>query len=444
MRFKAVPIPKKALLPLLLTAAAMYASAQATRSLTLAEAKRVAFERNWDLLAARKGVDLAQAQRMVAKEFPNPTLSPSVQKINVDNHPASTSEGNGFWERNYDTIIAVNQLFEIGGKRKARQTSAKAGLEQAQAQMWDARRTLNLAVTKAYVAALLAEENATILATSAASMRKESEIAQLRFKSGDISRADKSQIEITTDRFALDAATAQSTAKTARIAVEVLMAERHPTGDWKPTDTLESLSIFSFPDGPDKFGVTRPDVIAAEAAVKKAEADLKLQKAMRIPDPTVLGQYEHEPPDQPNTVGFGLSFPLPLWNRNRGNIKAAEATRDQAQMQLEKLRDSVFAEIATAQTVYEDAAQRWKQYENNIRDKSKDVLGTIEFSYRKGGSSLLELLVAERNDNDIRLAAVQALADRANAAADLAAARNLSTDFPPNESTKRKINETPR
>jgi hypothetical protein len=89
-------------------------------SLTLAEAKRLAFTRNWDLLAARSDVDLATAQRLVAREFPNPVASFSVQKISIDNHSAGTSEGNGFWERNYDTIAAVNQLIEIGGKRRAR------------------------------------------------------------------------------------------------------------------------------------------------------------------------------------------------------------------------------------------------------------------------------------------------------------------------------------
>jgi len=407
--------------------------ANGTRSLTLAEAKNFAFQRNWDLLAARKGIDIAIAQRVVAKEFPNPTLGASIQKINVDTHPASTIYGNGYWDRNYDTILALNQLFEIGGKRKARQASATASFEQARAQLWDARRTLDQAVTKAYVAALLAEQNAKNLATSARSLRKEAEIAQLRFKSGDISRADKSQIEIAADRFALDAASSESSAKSARIAVDVLMAEPRPAGDWKPADSLESLGIQSFVDNGDKIGAARPDVLAAQAAVKKAEADLKLQKALRVPDPTVLAQYEHEPPDQPNTIGVSLSFPLPLWNRNRGNIKAAEATRDQLQMQLEKLRDQVFAEIATAQTIYEDATARWKQYESNIRPKSHDVLNTVEFAYRKGGASLLDLLTAERNDNDIRLEAAKALADRATAAADLAAARNISDSKLPTE-----------
>src|SRR5947207_9907873 len=98
-----------------------------SETFTLAQAQQIALEKNWDLLAAATGVDLATAQKVVAREFPNPTFSFSSSKINVDNHPSSTPEGNGLWDRSYDTIFAINQLLEIGGKRRSRQASAQAG-----------------------------------------------------------------------------------------------------------------------------------------------------------------------------------------------------------------------------------------------------------------------------------------------------------------------------
>ncbi len=86
----------------------------ATNTLSLADAKQIAFERNWDLLAAKSGLDAATAQMLVAKEFPNPSFSYSTARIgSYDN---STPVGNGLWSRNYDTIFAVNQLIEIGGQ----------------------------------------------------------------------------------------------------------------------------------------------------------------------------------------------------------------------------------------------------------------------------------------------------------------------------------------
>src|ERR1017187_9970238 len=60
--------------------------------LSLADAQRLAFERNWDLLAAAAGVDAATAQKIVVHEFPNPALSLSSTKIGVGRSEEHTSE----------------------------------------------------------------------------------------------------------------------------------------------------------------------------------------------------------------------------------------------------------------------------------------------------------------------------------------------------------------
>jgi cobalt-zinc-cadmium efflux system outer membrane protein len=394
-------------------------------SLSLEAAQRIAFERNWDLLAAAAGVNAATAQRIVAREFPNPTLSASTSKIKADSQPASTSDGNGLWDRSYDTIVAINQLFEIGGKRSSRRASAQAGFEGARAQFFDARRTLDFAVTRAYAASVFAEENVRVLNASAATLRQEAQIADIRMKAGEISTSDQSQIEITAERFELDASTAESSAAQARVALEILLGVPRPKGEIVLSDRLEDLSAAGPPPPANPTGFGRPDVLAAEAALRKTEADLRLQKANRIPDPTLLAQYEHEPPDGRNTIGIGLAFPVPIWNRNKGNILAAEAAREQARLAFEKVQAQAAADIATARFAYEDAFKRWETYRDRIRPKSEEIRKTLAYAYEKGGASLLDLLVAQRNDNEIRLAAAQAANDTVIAIAGLKAATQI-------------------
>ena len=390
--------------------------------LSLADAQLIAFEKNWDLLAAAAGVDAATAQKIVAHEFPNPTLSLYSSLINVDNHPSGTAEGNGLWERSYDTIFAINQLFEIGGKRRNRKASAQAGFEGAKAQLFDARRTLDVAVAKAYVAAAQAEENVRVLLQSAGTLREEARIAEVRLRAGEISTSDKSQIEITAEQFELNAQSAKSAAAQARVALEVLLGVPHPNAECVLTDPLETLCAATTPLNTNSVGTWRPDVMAVEAALRKAEADLRFQKAVRIPDPTLQGQYEHQPPDNPNSIGFMVSLPVPLWNRNRGNILAAEAAREQARLAFEKAKAEAMGDIAVARLAYEDALKRWRSYRESIRPKSEQIRQTKAYAYQKGGTSLLDLLVAERNDNDIRLAAAQAAGDTASAGAAFKAA----------------------
>jgi cobalt-zinc-cadmium efflux system outer membrane protein len=129
-----------------------------------------------------------------------------------------------------------------------------------------------------------------------------------------------------------------------------------------------------------------------------------------------------------DTLNIGVSFPLPLWNRNGGEIKAAEAARAQAELALEKAQAQVQADIANAGSEYDEAAQRWQRYRDQTVPKSAKVRESVAFAYEKGGASLVDLLEAERTDNDVRLAAAQAQADTASATADVQAAQNVLTE----------------
>ncbi len=390
--------------------------------LSLVEAERLAFERNWDLLAAKSDVDIAAAQEIIALEFPNPAFAWSTAKVPVNGQSAATAEGRGLWERSYDTVLSINQLFEIGGKRRSRRVSAEQGFRAEQARFSDARRMLELGVTKTYIAAVQAALNARTLHDSADSLRHEAEIAAARLRAGDISTADKSQIEILADRFDLDSRAAEADALQKRIALENLIGTAVPTGRWVAADTLENLLQPKVFDPIDQQLPERPDLMAARASLEKAEADLRLQKALRIPDLTLSFLYEHNPPGGDQTIGLGLSFSLPLWNQNRGAIEAAAAARVQAAGQVEKIRGQIAADIASARAACGEAAARLENYTRVIRPKSDQIVKTISYAYEKGGASLLDLLSAQRNDNEVRLAAVQAEADAAVAQATLKAA----------------------
>lgn len=398
----------------------------ATNTLSGADAKRIAFERNWDLLAAKSGVDAAAAQLLVVKEFPNPTFSYSTARIG--SHESSTPLGNGLWNRSYDTIFAINQLIEIGGKRQNRNASAQAGMSGARARFYEARRLLNQGVTKAYLAAVLAGENARILNESARMLHHEVEIAQARLKAGDLSDSDEKQIENNADVFELQAKSAESAAVQARIAVDILLGVEQPKGDWTPADALAQMAVAAPQIDESITNAVRPDVLAAQADLSQSKSDLKLQKTLRIPDPTFSFLAEHNPPDggpPEDTIGIGVSFPLPLWNLNRGEIKAAQVAVDKNALALAKAAAQAASDIASAQAAYHEASERLQRYQNQILPKSQKVRESVAFAYEKGGASLVDLLEAERADNDARLATAQARSDTAGAVTDLKAATEV-------------------
>jgi cobalt-zinc-cadmium efflux system outer membrane protein len=401
----------------------------ALEHLTLADAKRLAFERNWDLLAARSSLDSATAQLLVVKEFPNPNASAATARIGESEN--GTPVGNGIWARNYDTIFAVNQLIEIGGKRRDRQGAARAGILGAKARFLDAKRLLDQGVTKAYAAALLTGENERILRESAGYMQHERQIAETRFNAGDLADSDLKQIQVAAGQYDLQVKAAEAASTQARIAVEILLGINRPQGNWHPADTLDQACRAPEPKSGWQTNALRPDVLAAQMDLRAAAENLKLQKAERIPDPTVSLQFEHNPPGggpPTDTVGFGVSFPLPIWNLNKGNIDAARASVDQSNLALAKLRAQMDGDLISAEAAHDEAAERLKNYQDHIRPQADSARASVIFKFDKGGATLVDLLEAERSDNDVRIATAQAMADTVSTAADLSAAQTTLTE----------------
>jgi outer membrane protein, heavy metal efflux system len=412
-----------ALLALVLVAGGARGQAPASvrTPLSLAEARRIALERNADFRVARIQVDAALAQLRAAREFPNPTLGLSTAKISTDGTPESTPMGNSLLNRAYDSIVSLSQLIQIS-KRGLIRDSANAGVHVAEFQKEDAQRLLLQAVTQAYVAALSSQEQARVLTESAAALRRQAEIAAHRYHAGDLSKSDQGRIEIAADQDELGAQSEVAAAKSAVVALESLLGNPDPDGSTELSDSLSQLSQAAAPGLEDMALSDRPDIAAAEAGVEQAETNLKLQRRERVPDVTVSLQFERNPPAQPDTIGVGLSLPLPLWNQYTGEILAAQAARNQAEAHLDSVRVQAAADVSAARVAYREARDRARRYEQSLLPKSAEVTKSVVYAYEKGGAALIDLLDAQRNDNSIRQAAVQADADAAAAAAALLAA----------------------
>jgi len=389
--------------------------------LTLAEACGLALERNADFRVARTQVDAALAQLRIAREFPNPTLGLSTAKISIDGTPEGTALGNSLLNRSYDSIASLSQLFVVG-KRGLIRDAATAGVHSAEFQRDDARRLLLQAVTQSYAAALAALREADVLTDSAAKLRHEADIAVHRFQAGDLSASDRARLEIAADQDELNADAERATARTAVVTLEILLGEPAPTGSTPLADTLDKW-MQSIPSDLGEAPVGhRPDIEAAESAVSHADTNVRLQQRQRIPDVTASVQYERNPPFQTNTVGVGLSLPLPLWDHFDGEVLFAKAAREQTQAQLDKTRIQAAADVAAARVAFHEASQRARRYQTSLVPKSADVARSVSYAFEKGGAALVDLLEAERNDNAIRVAAVQSQADTASSAAVLQAA----------------------
>ncbi len=389
--------------------------------LSLAEARRQAAERGWATLAARSGVTQAHGLEQQSHAFPNPALFFNAQKLNLTTPGPSGSTS--------DLTFGATQLVELGGKRDGRIRAAAAGLSAARGQLSFTRVDADATVIKAYAAAAAADENARLTRESAAALQRSATIAEARFAAGEISAAERDQTRVAAGRFAADARAAESAAAQARVALQVLLGEPAPDGNLRLSDDLASLSRLVLAaaaapaPGHDLTALdARGDVQSARAMAEQAKAQADLQHAARVPDLTLSVQYESDRPDNPNTLGAGVSIPLPLFDRNQGGIAAAEAARDQAEREARRVRAQAAADLAAARVALAAAIDRRRLLHDELLPRAESVRSTVAFSYEKGLASLLELLEAERSLNDVRLAELASESEAVSAAADVAAA----------------------
>jgi outer membrane protein, heavy metal efflux system len=153
----------------------------------------------------------------------------------------------------------------------------------------------------------------------------------------------------------------------------------------------------------------RADVAMTREAVAAAQADLKLQKSMGVPDLDVLGGYKRNSAN--NTLFAGLQIPLPVFNRNQGSVERSQADVQMAQDQLEKTTFMVRDEVAAATATYRQELNTVQTTLPDERQRAKQDLAIMRDAYKSGGVDLLRYLDAERTEVEVEVTALRTLAE---------------------------------
>jgi cobalt-zinc-cadmium efflux system outer membrane protein len=373
--------------------------------LTLEQALELALRGNPGLRAQGATVEATRAGEITAALRPNPTFT------------------NG----TVDFTGGVGWTFERGGKRQRRIDSARLATAASLSDLQDARRTLIVQVRTTFTAALLARGNLLAAQENLDNFQRVEDLNRVRFDKGDISGGDFLKIGLQKLQFQTDREDADLASRTARAnlrqAVDAaeLAANFDVVGELRPVAPGQTL-----PDLEKRALATRPDLASAVTAVRKAQSDVDLALANAKVDVTLSVGWIHSGPSlasddhvQPlfslgqsaNAVGTGISFPLPIFDRNQGEIARTRAEVSRAQAAADAVRAQVIHDVETAWVALAASRERVELYEQSYLKASRDSRDIAEFAYRKGATSILDLLDAERTDRAIRLAYRQALAD---------------------------------
>lgn len=394
-----MPIPRKiAVLCLLLAATA---SAQAGQGLSLPEALSAAFANNPELAAAGREIGIAEGERRQAGLIPNPELSWEVEDTRRD---TST------------TTVTLSQALELGGKRGARIAVASSGQTIAQLDLQRQRNGLRADVVQAFHTALRAQTAVELAQQSQALTARGLKVVQGRVTAGQSSPVEATRAEVQLAQAHADVRRAETQRTVAfqalaRLTGSPLAAFREvQAADLSPGAAPSAEALLA------QLEQTAEWRLAA-AQIERGDASLGSEKAQRIPDLTVsLGsQYSREDRERVNVVG--LSMPLPLFDRNQGNVLAAARRADQARDLRNAVELRLRSETRSAVSQWRTALQDVEDYDRTILPSAQQAVDTATRGFEMGKFAFLDVLDAQRTLIEARALYLEALAQATDARA---------------------------
>nr|WP_277604291.1 TolC family protein [Pseudomonas capeferrum] len=378
-------------------------SAQASAGLSLPEALAAAFAQNPELAAAGREVGVAEGERRQAGLLPNPELSWEAEDTRRDTRT---------------TTITLSQPFELGGKRGARVAVATTGQAIAQLELERQRNGLRADVVQAFHTALRAQTALELAQQSQALTERGLRVVQGRVTAGQASPVEATRAQVQLAQAQSEVGRAASQRSVAYQALARLTGSPLATFDHLQAAKLSPGAAPTAEALLDKVEQTAEWRLAA-AQVERGEASLGSEKAQRIPDLTVsLGsQYSREDRERVNVVG--LSMPLPLFDRNQGNVLVAARRADQARDLRNAVELRLRSETRSALSQWATAMQEVQAYDRTILPSAQQAVDTATRGFEMGKFAFLDVLDAQRTLIEARGLYLAALAAATDARAQL-------------------------
>jgi cobalt-zinc-cadmium efflux system outer membrane protein len=360
--------------------------------ITLEDAIRLASQSNHSLLAARTTIAQNQAQEVTANLRPNPTLFTDWEYLPLPGvHPDA-----GLATYLHDSTegdVGISYLFERGQKRQNRLRAAKDATAVTRSTVLDNERTLAFQVGQLFYNVLLAKSTLDLANADLMSFQETLNISEAQYKAGGMSQNDFLQVKLQLAQFQTNVVQATLSRNLALSDLRQQLGEESVPANYDVTGPFEYQPLtLKIEDLQMKALANRPDLRAAHGKQ----------------DVTVSTNYSHV--NAISSVTWSVSVPLPIFDRNQGNIAQTRAAISQAKEQQLQAQGQVLADVRDAYLGVESNSRLVQIYRTGVLDDAKQSRDISEYAFRRGATPLLNFLQAQRSYDAIELSYRQALA----------------------------------
>jgi len=396
---------------------------QATPAISFDQLVQTALAQNKGLQAAREQLRQAEARLKQAGLRPNPSLD-----LSSSTDVVFANEGeNGF-------AVMLSQPFELGGKRGKRIRVAEAEVDLAKAEIAAAERQLMGQLKTAYLRAAETSARLNFLERTRGLNRQMVQVMTVRLEAGDASRLDSHLLQAESNR--LEAQRLQAEGQLTQEMFEIRklagISPNEPLLLPPLAVPVRATALETEADLIEAAFRNRPDLQAVRLREALANAGVTLARAQVAPNIIGSVRYAREPnvsrfatATQPqgfvkdSVLDFGVSIPLPFWNREQGNIREAASKVTQGTAEREALENSIRVEVIAAVRRYQSAMRSLELLRTGVVNETEAGFSITQLAYRLGDARLTDVIFQQRSLIDAQIAELAAQGEVASAQATL-------------------------
>ena len=383
---------------ILAAASILSAFPQGVEKLDINRAVEIALSNNPALQAASARTRGALGLERQAGLRPNPSFTFETENIRFWGSPEIDAS------QELDVFAYMSQPLEWRGKKARRVEVAAQDVKISEIESKGLQWRIRQGVRQAFLRALLAQKQLEIMQENGRYFDQVVEYHRARVEQGAMPEADLIRSQLERERLTVAEQAAAADAERGRIMLVKAMGVAGYRTDFRLADAppaLESTGPLNLQAMMERARANSPDVTLAEAEIERAKAQLALQLSQAKPDWAVTFGYKRTMGY--NTLLGGLLVPLPLFNRNQGNIlqggAEVESFQSTKQVAVVAIESSVLVALAAV-----------RRRHATIQDLQKGMIERAEqfwrislAAYQEGGADLLRLLDAQRVRNEVQL-----------------------------------------
>lgn len=345
--------------------------------------------KNYSLLAQRYQIDASKALVRQAKMWSNPSFSTVLGFGSTSKFKPFDVGAKG------ETQYNIDQLIQLAGKRNKNVQLAAAATKMSEATFDELVRTLKLQLRENFYNIYYLQQTEKVLKEQLENLQRIVDAYVTADKKGSVAHADLVRLQALQVGIENDYADLKQEELESQKNLQQLLHSQDFYEAALPASDLASYKLDSLQLSQllDSVAVTRPDVRIASVQYQTAELNYRLQKSLAVPDLHVGATYDKQGSYTPNFVGLTLGIDLPVWNRNQGNIRAAQLQIGSEQQQLQQQKSIAQTEVLNAYQRIVTLEKRYKSFDlQHFQGEFDTLIAEVAKNFSKGNISLLQFI----------------------------------------------------